>query len=1341
MRIAVTTTAPHYWLPQAECFAEALRLRGNDAFTVTPATCKQPRYGKCDLLLCIGSGESPRPMLDTIDATRKILYLIESLPTETESDSFTQSKLGAYRNCIGEFGCVFVHTPRSIHAIQQVGLSRVEALMWPGFPAIFFPVAEIKKDIDILFVGAMSKHREAVLSLASQRHVVTHTQGAFHAQCAALYRRAKIVLNIHFTELPHFECRLIEALGCGAFVLTERLDPANWLIDGQHIVTFDANTLPEALDHYLNSDDERSRIATAGHGVVQECSLDKQLDRLLAVAAELPRCGPILLPLTLEKALAAGIQHHQAGRLQVAEKLYQRILTTAPDHVDALHLLGVISLQTQRHELAIDYITRAIELNDDRSAFHTTLGAVYRALGRTVKAVTCYRRALELTPHFAEAHNNLGNALNDENSLDEAISCYRRALEFRPDYATAHYNLGNALRKQGNLDEAVDCYRQALELKPDYADAHNNLGNLFQGQGKPDQAIACYRRALELKPACAEAHNNLGILLRDHGKLDDAVACHRRALELNPAFAEAHNNLGIALRVQGKLNEAVTHCRRALELEPAFADAHNNLGIALRAQGQLDEAVTCYRRALQLKPAFAEAHNNLGNALNEENSLDEAISCYHRALECNPDYAVAHYNLGNALREQGNLDEAVDCYRRALELKPDYADAHNNLGNLFQGQGEPDQAVACYRRVLELKPTCAEAHNNLGIALWDQGRVRDAVACYRQALELKPAFAEAHVTLGNALRHQGKLDAAVACYRRALELKPAFSEAHNNLGIALWGQGKLDEAVTYFRRALELKPTYAEALNNLGITLRDQGKLNEAVACYCRALELKPNYAAAHYNLGNGLRKHGNLDEAIACYRRALELKPDYVAALASLVHELQHLCRWDGLDILAERVIKAVDHLPDHELNHVIAPFSFFALPLATTAEQQLKCARHWVQQQLNGVMEQGPAKAEAPAKAQKAKTIVGYLSADFHSHATAFLLAELLEKHDRCQFTVIGYSYGPDDETPMRRRLTRAFDHFLDVRSLSFQQAARRITADGVQILVDLKGHTADARTEILALRPAPIQVNYLGYPGTMGASFIDYILVDDYVVPADQQPYFSEKLVHLPGCYQVNDSQREIAPRTPSRHECGLPEEGFVFCSFNNSYKITPEMFGVWMELLKTVPGSVLWLLEGNRFAPANLRREAELRGVKGERLIFAPRMPLAAHLARHRLADLFLDTFPVNAHTTASDALWAGLPVLTLAGETFASRVAGSLLRAVELPELITTSLDKYRELALHLAQDAVLLAKLRARLEANRKISRLFDAGHFARNLEKAYSTMCEIHESGEAPRSFAVDPT
>jgi len=681
-----------------------------------------------------------------------------------------------------------------------------------------------------------------------------------------------------------------------------------------------------------------------------------------------------------------------------------------------------------------------------------------------------------------------------------------------------------------------------------------------------------------------------------------------------------------------------------------------------------------------------------------------------------PDYAEAYYSLGNGLRRQGNLDEAIACYQQALQVKPNYVEARVNLGAAFR----------------------------------EQGNFAAAVACYQQALRLNPNFAEVHYNLGNTLQSLGSLDEAVTCYRQAVRLNPGFAAARINLGLALRELGRLDEALASFHQALRLNPNFAEAHYNLGNTLQCQGRLEEAAVCHRRALELKPDYAEAHVNLARVLRELGHDLEAIACCRRALQWGPDNPAILGELTNQLQHACQWSNLMELSQQLIETVAIHAVRGSAAGVHPLLFLTLPTSTTAHQHHQCASQWVEQHFKSVRSprsevrsqdighQALDIAHRTSHVAHSRIKVGYLSADFHEHATAYLIAELIEKHDRERFAVFGYSYGPDDGSPMRRRLVKAFDRFVDFKDVSFMDAAQRIQADEIDILVDLKGYTGHARTQILALSPAPIQVNYLGYPGTMAAPFIDYILVDDFVVPPNQQPFFTEKLVHLPGCYQVNDSTREIAAQTPSRAECGLPESGFVFCCFNNSHKITPEVFEVWMRLLKNVPGSVLWLLGVSPLVPVNLGREAAARGVAPERLVFAPRLPLAEHLARHRLADLFLDTLPYNAHTTASDALWAGCPVLTMAGQTFASRVAGSLLRTIGLPELITTSLQEYEELALRLARDGHLLSELRGRLQANRTASRLFDGRQFARGLEKAYVTMWEIYTSGEEPRPLTV---
>ena len=800
----------------------------------------------------------------------------------------------------------------------------------------------------------------------------------------------------------------------------------------------------------------------------------------------------------------------------------------------------------------------------------------------------------------------------------------------------------------------------------------------------------------------------------------------------------------------GRFEAAEQIFRQILQVRPDYAVAHNNLGNVLQEKGRLEEAAACYRRALELRPDYARAHSNLGGALQAQGKLDEAVRCYQRALELTPDLAEAHHNLGVAFQGQGRSEQAAACYRRAIQIRPDYIDALNGLGNLWRDQQPPqgtatvadwptaEEALACFRRVAAIRPDDAGAQNNLASALWSQGKLDDAVACLRRVLALAPERAEAHNTLGIALRDQGKPDEAIACYQRAVQLKPDYAEAHSNLGAALHALGRLDEAIACCRRTLRLNPACIEAHGNLGAAFYEQGKLEEAIACYRRTVDLAPDRTEAQFNLGIALHRQGKLDEAVDCFRRILQLDPDCLTALGTQVHYLQHMCRWEELQRLSQRVIEGVDNDAPSTVTALVPPFFFLALPRATTAGQQLRCSRQWAERRLKAAAASVRNRASNRSANVKSKVTIAYLSADFHSHATASLIAELFERHDRGRFAIVAYSYGPEERSPMRRRLVDAFDRFVDVKDTSFAETAARISADGVDILVDLKGYTTDARPPILVHRPAPIQVNYLGYPGTMGASFMDYILVDDFIVPPQQQPFFAEQLVHLPGCYQVNDGQREISPRTPSRAECGLPAEGFVFCCFNNNYKITAEVFGVWMKLLLAVPGSVLWLLEDNRFAAGSLRQEAAARGVAAERLIFAPRLHRAEHLARHRAADLFLDTLPVNAHTTASDALWTGCPVLTIAGETFVSRVAGSLLRSIGLPELITTSLDDYEHLALRLANDAALLAELRSRLISNRATSSLFDAGRFARNLEKAYLTMWETHRSGRPPQGFAV---
>lgn len=663
-----------------------------------------------------------------------------------------------------------------------------------------------------------------------------------------------------------------------------------------------------------------------------------------------------------------------------------------------------------------------------------------------------------------------------------------------------------------------------------------------------------------------------------------------------------------------------------------------------------------------------------------------------------------------------DLRARIGEFRRALAATPGDSTALAGLFAALDVLGEPGT------------PEEAVARSAFGEALRRHGRAADAEAHHRAALSWLPDFGGNQFNLGLTLQALGRIAEAAEAYGEAARLMPRFAPAPCNQGVLLRALGRREAAETALRRAVSLDPTLVPGWLNLGAVVQERGQAEAAAGCYRSALVLRPDLAEAHANLALVVKEAGRPADSLPAFSRALALGlPDAGGVLAQLVQQMRHLCRWDGL---AERSAQLAALVRDGATRQV-HPWIFLGEGAGPAAE--LACARRYADWRTRAI-------APTPVRhdsGPRTRLRVGYLSADYHEHATAALIAELIERHDRSRVEVIGYSYGPDDGGPMRRRLAAGFDRFVDLTGCSHADAAARIRADGVDILVDLKGYTQHARPEIAAHRPAPVQVQWLGYPGTMGAGFIDYVIGDPLVTPLDHQPFYAERIVQLPVCYQPNDRNRPIGP-PPSRAACGLPERAMVFCCFNAAYKITPALFDLWCRLLHAVPDSVLWLLDSHPEASANLRREAANRGVAADRLAFAPRRPPAEHLARYRLADLFLDTTPVGAHTTASDALWAGLPVLTAPGEGFASRVGASLLRAAGLPELAVRSLADYEAMALRLAHDPDGLARLKARLAAERGRAPLFDTDRLARALESAYATMWDIHAAGKPPRAFAV---
>jgi protein O-GlcNAc transferase len=733
--------------------------------------------------------------------------------------------------------------------------------------------------------------------------------------------------------------------------------------------------------------------------------------------------------------------------------------------------------------------------------------------------------------------------------------------------------------------------------------------------------------------------------------------------------------------------------------------------IAFHQTGKLADAERLYRQLMAAAPQDATAPHLLGVVRAQQGRNREALELMSAALKLRPDAPEVLSNYGNVLRAQGRFAEALASYDKALAVKPDYAATLSKRALVLRDLGRLETALDSADRALALQPDHVEALNTRGIILADMGRAEEALASYDRALALAPGFPDSLNNRALTLKRLKRHEEALVSVEQALHAQEGFAEAWNNRGIILFDLKRMGEALASHERALTLRPDYAESYNNRAAVLWSLKQFAESLADCDRAIALRPDFADALVNRGNALAELNRPQEALASYERALSIAPDHPNALSGLANAAMTIGDWGRTAELAD-VLKA-DVLAGKS---VIQPFVLTGY--WDDNELQLRCSQNYVRQA-------GPGPLPPLWKGERHnhdKIRIAYLSADFHSHVTAALTVEMFERHDRERFEITAVSFGPDDNSAMRARLVKAFDRFHDARQQSDREVAELLRQWEIDIAVDLGGHTSGARPWVLAHRPAPVQAKYMGYPGTSGSGFIDYIIADRLVVPQDQDCFFSEKITALPDTLWVTDTQRAV-PAAPGRGEAGLPQSGFVFCCFNHNWKITPPLFDIWMRLLAGVEGSVLWLLEGNASIRANLCREAAARGIAPERLIFAGRTTPEQHLARQQLADLFLDTLPYNAHTTASDALWAGLPLLTVPGRSFPARVAASILQAANLPELIAEDLAAYETLALKLALDPAALKQVREKLAAAN--APLFDTLRFTRNLEAAYRTMLE----------------
>jgi predicted O-linked N-acetylglucosamine transferase (SPINDLY family) len=761
-------------------------------------------------------------------------------------------------------------------------------------------------------------------------------------------------------------------------------------------------------------------------------------------------------------------------------------------------------------------------------------------------------------------------------------------------------------------------------------------------------------------------------------------------LQRAPRNPDALCLLAMSHLMNGRPAEAVPLLEQATGSDSRHGMALEHLGLAHLLLGRFSEAERVLRRAAALPGAPASVPMRLGVSLLHQQKHDEAVRQLQRALELDPQSADCHLNLGQALARTGDAAAARDHFQAVLRRDPGHVDAAFNLGVLALQRDELDEARRWFEQVLARSPQYVDAMASLGIVLQKQSRLEQA-------------------------REQ---------YLAALRLSPGFAAAHEGMAFVCLAMGRAGEAVGHLRAALQSEPENRNVLSALAGALFEVGELDEAAAAAQRVCELDPAGAAAYATLANIYFLRGQLDRAIATLESGYA-QTNASSLLGMLTYHTRQACDWVKWQAAWDKMA------PEIERNSALgSPFWLLCEP--TTAHQQLRYTQRWAQSRFSAV---AAAHVANPAPRRHTRLRVGYLSSDLQEHAAAYLIAEVLELHDRDRFEVFAYSHGPDESGAMRPRVRAACEHFIDIAWEPDDVAAERIRSDQLDILVDLKGYTAGDRLTIMARRPCAVQATWLGYPGTTGAAFMDYLIADVFIIPPGHESAYSERVVRMPHCYQPNDRKRAIAEPL-NRPEYGIPERAFVFCCFNQTYKITPDIFAVWMRLLRNVPDSVLWLVESSRWAKQHLLETAQAQGVAARRLIFAPRLPYAAHLARYRVVDLALDTFPYTSHTILSDALWCGCPTVGLCGETFASRVSGSLLTAAGMPDLVTYTLDDYEQLARRLAAEPSLLREIRARVAQARDHSPLFDSKAFTRDLERLYiglvSQRYDSRETGES---------
>lgn len=884
-----------------------------------------------------------------------------------------------------------------------------------------------------------------------------------------------------------------------------------------------------------------------------------------------------------------------------------------------------------------------------------------------------------------------------------------------------------SLHQQGHLGEAIRLYDSIRREDPNHSECVYLSALALYQTGDDKAAVQRLREAIGIKNDNPNYYNLLGQILLENKDFADAMVCFQHVVSLDSGFAGVHNTLGLAYHALGDFDEAENHFNKELIKRPDDINTYNNLGLLFKDEGLYDKALQLFDKALDINPDFHIALNNRGLILLDQGLTDQAIDCFKRVIHLESGFFNGWLNLAIAQLKLSYLDESMKNAITAKEICPDSIEVYSHIVNVCLEKKDLCAAESFLAEALKMNPEHPEILYLQGLIFHEQGDLEKAAKFYNRCLSFNPKHPGAFNNSGNIFQKMNLCIDAEQCYLKAIEYKHDYADAYCNLGMLYMGLNFMDKALEYYNKAIELNPDKSLFYLNKGVLYQKTGEMDLASVNFIRALALNWKLVEALYHLGEIARLSNDLKAAISYYEKALELDPENSESCDQLAYVFQRVCLWDKAKIKIDQLVELTDKAIKSGTEIVESPHNL--LNRRDDPEVLFHVSRAWSDKIFHSVASLSPGYHHT--KKTKDKITIGYFSNTFKNHPGGHLIAGLFQHHDRNRFRVICYSYGEDDQSYYRKKVEKDADIFKDIRLLNDKIVADTIYSDGVDILVDLRGHTGGSRMNICAMKPAPIQVVYLGFPGTSGADFFDYIIADKTVAPKEHQEYFSENIVYMPGCYQVNNNEQTISNEVFTRKNLGLPEEGFVFCSFNTAYKIEPVMFDCWMEILKLVPESVLWLLKDNDEMVLNLLNEIESRGVDKERLIFADQMPKERHLKRIQLADLGLDTRICSGHTTTSDSLWAGVPVITMSGNHFASRVSASILLAAGFPELVVPSLERYKELAVDLAINKGKLLTLKQRIQENKTTQPLFNTQLFATNIEKAYEIMWERFVAGE----------